>query len=217
MINPGEFKSAWMSANELAGHLEYGDLIEFRRDGGGRRPAIYSHWAVFIERYEGKYYVAHYATEEGDFDVPVGEGVSSTDSVGMLSSKIKNGSSAEICRNELSEVAGSDPCRINNGFDAECRPLPPPIIVERANLKLGHRQYSLLFNNCEHFVKYCRYGKRGSDQALIAKSLLVGSAAFVVSGSLSVAVACGAIGYGIGMVSRSVRYSSPNFFNTLLR
>lgn len=36
--------------------------------------------------------------------------------------------------------------------------------VPKRHLQLGTGDYNLLFNNCEHFVKYCRYGEPESDQ-----------------------------------------------------
>ncbi|ETN76749.1 NC domain protein [Necator americanus] len=76
----------------------------------------------------------------------------------------------------LLAVAGDDLVRINNGHDADHRPFPPRIIVERATMQLGSGNYNLVLNNCEHFVKWCRYGNRISGQAVAAKSLLLGSA-----------------------------------------
>lgn len=33
-------------------------------------------------------------------------------------------------------------------------------IVERAQSCLGEKEYNIFFNNCEHFAKYCRTGKK---------------------------------------------------------
>ncbi|XP_006884556.1 PREDICTED: lecithin retinol acyltransferase [Elephantulus edwardii] len=38
-------------------------------------------------------------------------------------------------------------------------------VARRAEKMLGMTSYSLLWNNCEHFVTYCRYGTRISPQA----------------------------------------------------
>lgn len=40
-------------------------------------------------------------------------------------------------------------------------PLSYPIeeVMERANSRLGEANYQLIFNNCEHFVRWCRSGK----------------------------------------------------------
>ncbi|KAM4808179.1 lecithin retinol acyltransferase-like isoform 2-T2 [Rhinophrynus dorsalis] len=38
------------------------------------------------------------------------------------------------------------------------KPLPPEEVAQRAEKLVGTTSYSLLWNNCEHFVTYCRYG-----------------------------------------------------------
>lgn len=37
-------------------------------------------------------------------------------------------------------------------------------VARRAEKQIGSIQYSLLWNNCEHFVTYCRYGTPASQQ-----------------------------------------------------
>lgn len=44
------------------------------------------------------------------------------------------------------------------------RPLSGEEVARRAELLLGSVSYSLLWNNCEHFVTYCRYGTAQSLQ-----------------------------------------------------
>lgn len=46
------------------------------------------------------------------------------------------------------------------------RPLETDEILRRAVANLGQWRYDLLFNNCEHFSKWCRYGRKSSDQVL---------------------------------------------------
>ncbi|XP_060951905.1 lecithin retinol acyltransferase-like [Limanda limanda] len=43
-------------------------------------------------------------------------------------------------------------------------PLPGEEVARRAELMLGSVSYSLLWNNCEHFVTHCRYGSAQSLQ-----------------------------------------------------
>uniref|UniRef100_A0A0K0CZX5 LRAT domain-containing protein n=1 Tax=Angiostrongylus cantonensis TaxID=6313 RepID=A0A0K0CZX5_ANGCA len=74
------------------------------------------------------------------------------------------------------DVAGEDLVRVNNAHDADQEPFPPSIVVERATLQLGSGDYNLVMNNCEHFVKWCRYGNKISGQAVAVKSLLLGTA-----------------------------------------
>lgn len=35
----------------------------------------------------------------------------------------------------------------------------PEVVVERAESRLGERQYDLFFNNCEHFANWCKTGR----------------------------------------------------------
>lgn len=53
-----------------------------------------------------------------------------------------------------------------NATDGEVRrrPLANEEVARRAERLLGSVPYSLLWNNCEHFVTYCRYGKAVSLQ-----------------------------------------------------
>ena len=37
------------------------------------------------------------------------------------------------------------------------------IIISRAFFRLGEREYNLIFNNCEHFVNWCRSGSKTTD------------------------------------------------------
>lgn len=40
----------------------------------------------------------------------------------------------------------------------------PDVVIERAESRLGERQYHLLTNNCEHFATWCKIGKSESRQ-----------------------------------------------------
>lgn len=40
----------------------------------------------------------------------------------------------------------------------------PNVVLERAESRLGEKQYNLLFNNCEHFVSWCKTGISDSKQ-----------------------------------------------------
>lgn len=40
----------------------------------------------------------------------------------------------------------------------------PEVVVERAESRLGERQYDLFFNNCEHFANWCKTGHRECEQ-----------------------------------------------------
>ncbi|XP_055765564.1 lecithin retinol acyltransferase-like [Salvelinus fontinalis] len=54
-----------------------------------------------------------------------------------------------------------------NHMDRKCKaqqPFPNEEVAERAERLVGAIPYSLLWNNCEHFVTYCRYGSAKSQQ-----------------------------------------------------
>ena len=40
----------------------------------------------------------------------------------------------------------------------------PDVVIERAESRLGERNYNLLTNNCEHFATWCKVGKNESRQ-----------------------------------------------------
>ena len=40
----------------------------------------------------------------------------------------------------------------------------PDVVVERAESRLGERQYDLFFNNCEHFANWCKTGRSECGQ-----------------------------------------------------
>jgi hypothetical protein len=42
----------------------------------------------------------------------------------------------------------------------------PDIVVQRAESRLGERQYNLLTNNCEHFANWCKTGRNESQQLI---------------------------------------------------
>jgi hypothetical protein len=71
-----------------------------------------------------------------------------------------------------------------------CKPkagdFPAKTVLARAVSRLGEDRYDLLFDNCEHFVRWCRSGKSDSPQ---------------------VAAGLGAI--GIGMVARQALMLHP--------
>lgn len=71
-----------------------------------------------------------------------------------------------------------------------CKPraddFPAKTVLARAVSRLGEDRYDLLFDNCEHFVRWCRSGKSESPQ-----------------------VAAGIGGVGIGMIARQALMLHP--------
>jgi len=178
----------WMSGAELVGHLELGDLVEFSREFVTPNQPIYAHWAVVVQRDNHIAYVCHIWTDDDEFD-----GVSGS----TLKTKLNSRHRAEVRCDDLMDVCRESRCRVNNSADRQLNAYPPNDIVERAVFQLGARNYNILWSNCEHFVKWCRYGSKRSDQATLIKSCLIGATALVVSNfSLVAGISTAAIGYG---------------------
>jgi hypothetical protein len=77
---------------------------------------------------------------------------------------------------------------------------PPDTVVRRAESRLGERDYHLVFNNCEHFVSWCKTGKHRSEQveAVAVASIAGGLLGGAVLGSVFAAPAIAAAGiYGV--------------------
>ncbi|KAK5967804.1 hypothetical protein GCK32_005997 [Trichostrongylus colubriformis] len=188
MLPAGQLIGEWLSAEEIVPHVQLGDLLEFRRvtSIGGAPRAIYTHWALYIGRHEDLPLVVHLSGGEGDFDKG-----SKLDSLSSGPGNVIRACTAQVRCDPLLAVAGEDLLRINNAHDVDHQPFPPRIVVERAVMQLGSGNYNIFLNNCEHFVKWCRYGNRISGQAVAFKSLLLGSALSVAGAPFSVAVGAG--------------------------
>ncbi|XP_036413450.1 lecithin retinol acyltransferase-like [Colossoma macropomum] len=66
---------------------------------------------------------------------------------------------ATIRVDTLEDFAYGSPVLLNTMDDAlRTRPLANEEVALRAEKLIGRIPYSLLWNNCEHFVTYCRYG-----------------------------------------------------------
>jgi hypothetical protein len=61
----------------------------------------------------------------------------------------------------LARFAGGRSLRIGRAPDEHLR---SEDVVHRARSRLGERRYSLLRNNCEHFVNWCQVGEQRSPQ-----------------------------------------------------
>ncbi|VDO87767.1 unnamed protein product [Haemonchus placei] len=190
MLAAGQLVSDWLSAEAIAPHVELGDLLEFRRVAriGGAPRNIYTHWGVYIGRHEDIPLVVHLSGGDGDFD-KIGEG--KVDSLSGGPSSLIKACTAQVRCDPLLSIAREDLVRINNAHDVDHQPFPPRIVVERAVLQLGSGNYSIFMNNCEHFVKWCRYGNRISGQAVAVKSVLLGTALAAVGAPPALAIGTG--------------------------
>lgn len=82
--------------------------------------------------------------------------------------------------------------------------LPADEIVERARQALGRGGYSLFFNNCEHFARWCQTGEFGSRQ--VERAAWAGAmAGLTVRLALSAAARRG----GANVLLRTVRLTNP--------
>jgi hypothetical protein len=82
---------------------------------------------------------------------------------------------AEVRRTPLADFLRGGEVEVANAS----RRLSAEQITERALAALGGRDYSLLFNNCEHFALWCETGRASSRQidgyALLGTALGVGA------------------------------------------
>jgi Lecithin retinol acyltransferase len=67
---------------------------------------------------------------------------------------------AQVSRTSWGKFAAGNPVYVKN---------PPTsyitdVVMQRAESRLGERQYSLLSNNCEHFATWCKTGRNESAQ-----------------------------------------------------
>ncbi|XP_070578385.1 phospholipase A and acyltransferase 2-like [Ptychodera flava] len=124
-----------------------GDLLEFTR-------GWYSHWGVYV----GDGQVVH-LTGEND---GIGDDIGNPQHVFSVWGKQFNKAKVK-CENFWNIVYD---CKaiINNDKDGSQSAASVEEIVERAFSSLGEIGYNVLWNNCEHFAKWCRYGKKESSQ-----------------------------------------------------
>ena len=71
------------------------------------------------------------------------------------------GSYYAVCE-EVEDISNmKDLCRFDH-LPGDCD--EPDIVIRRARRELGRFNYNLLTNNCEHFARYCKTGRRESYQ-----------------------------------------------------
>ncbi|KAH9488765.1 Phospholipase A and acyltransferase 3 [Bulinus truncatus] len=127
--------------------LKTGDRVEFKRP-------LYSHWGLYI----GSGKIAHLAAANNG-------GIKDTINSKQLSSIIGLPSDkAAIRTDDFWAVAAKDKAFINNSRDKTWRSFDPETIKSNATQNIGKIGYNVFNSNCEHFVNWCRYGKKESDQ-----------------------------------------------------
>ncbi|XP_021380317.1 HRAS-like suppressor 2 [Mizuhopecten yessoensis] len=155
--------------------LEVGDMVEFPNN-------IYSHWGVYI----GDENIVHLT---GDEAANAGANGSFASGSFFSVSGVQLDKACVKVENFL-EVAEGCMAKRNNDKDhvlsaAGIYPRPRDEIVRTALALRGEAEYNILWNNCEHFASYLRYGEKWSDQGNLALgTVLVVGAAVVVGGLL---------------------------------
>ncbi len=153
-----------------------------KSDGAKSR---YEHWAVCV----GEDKIVHYQPPKGSngLRAKLNSGVIQETLQGYMG---RRGEGVTVRLGKLSSVDRKD-------FPA----LYPEVVVERARSKVGKKGYNLIWNNCEHFAKWCKYRKEMSDQirdgAMIA-GMLVGFLAGALAGILNGMAFAGLLGAVIG-------------------
>jgi hypothetical protein len=119
---------------------------------------IYQHYGV----YAGNDRVIHYASENGDFGFDV-----------------------KVRETSLAQFAQGGDCKIvmfTENRDGS-KHFSPKETVRRARSRIGEESYNLLFNNCEHFVLWCKCGKSKSIQVekAVTAAIVIGTVAIAAS------------------------------------
>jgi len=73
--------------------------------------------------------------------------------------------------------------------------LPVSEVIRRATSRLYEKSYSLIFNNCEHFARWCKTGEHKSEQVKDSTSTFtgVGVSTLATTSSISVVSATGTV------------------------
>ena len=176
--------------------LQVGDLVEFDK-------IVYKHWAVYV----GGNKIVHYNK--------VGEVVEILHE--DIDSYINN-------RFVLFRRAKKKKMGIINRLVHESTIFSGKEVAERALNKVGMTSYNLLFKNCEHFAKWCKYDVPMSEQIEngVEVGLVgigagigggIGGAIGLVGGPVGAAagaVVGGGIGAGVGVAAAGIHWVAIN-------
>ena len=126
-----------MSEKELKQLPKPGDVVFTERKSFKGLPVPYKHYGIYI----GYKQVVHFRPPKGCDEI--------------------NSSKADIIETTLDEFLNGDELFIESVRDNfKYKPLQSQEVIKRAKSKLGKYKgkYRLLFNNCEHFAHWCKYG-----------------------------------------------------------
>jgi hypothetical protein len=105
-----------------------------------------------------------------------------------------------IMRTSKEFFARGQPIRVQEYAVADS----PDVVVKRALSRLNERDYNIVFNNCEHFVTWCKTGRQQSDQ--VHAALAAGAVGSVLLGPLAVPALAGVAGlYGLQRLLEQAR------------
>ena len=190
ILNEKNFRGAWGQEGAMrakfmeltlgfqAAKPQYGDIIGVHRAVG-----IYDHYGI----YESDDCVYEYAMDGGDFGlggVPrirtttFADFVNDSGNYFILTFPENHGKPGKISIGYTnssmhyipfaSDVAGAIKTVLdtlgNFVFPEEYTLYSPEETIQRARSRMGEEQYSLLFNNCEHFAIWCKTGLHESHQ-----------------------------------------------------
>ncbi|KAL2079340.1 hypothetical protein ACEWY4_025084 [Coilia grayii] len=133
--------------------LQRGDLLEVPR-------TLFTHFGIYL----GDNKVAHLIPDI----MPVLTGDKSQIQKMVTNKRLLLGvlcKKATVRVDSVEDFAYGSPILINvMDHTMKERPLPNEEVASRAEMLIDKVPYSLLWNNCEHFVTYCRYGSAVSLQ-----------------------------------------------------
>jgi 5'-3' exonuclease len=117
-----------------------------------------------------------------------------------------------VRRLDMDEFRKGNPLFVKNYRDSYA----PDVVVQRAESRLGEKQYNILTNNCEHFVAWCKTGQNNSEQIRDFTALLGSGFVGGVAGVMGGAVLGGVTGlsligaYGLSdMIQRGLNTGNP--------
>lgn len=103
-------------------------------------------------------------------------------------------SDASVSRTTMDEFALDSIVHLREYSDSDT----PDVVIQRAESKLGSRDYHVVTNNCEHFSTWCCTGRTASQQVRMVSSLTTTGAAAATSLGATAGVV-GAVGSVAGV------------------
>ncbi|XP_078658222.1 phospholipase A and acyltransferase 1-like [Branchiostoma floridae x Branchiostoma belcheri] len=118
-----------------------------------------AHWAVYV----GGEKVIHLAGNSDALSAGIRSSAEQAVSLSTIFGVVSD--AGKIMEDSFWDVVGDSIVKINNYKDTSKCVQSGRAILKRARSKLGEVGYNALWNNCEHFATWCRYGEGDSKQA----------------------------------------------------